>query len=196
MENENNQFTPEENKLLLPYDFDGIRELDNDPPSWFMYLFYITIFFAVIYIFHFHIFKQGAMQDQEYEEEVAAAKAALQQNQDPAAAAAVVAFTDAENLAAGKTIYTEKLCATCHGNLGEGNAIGPNLTDDSWIHGGSYQNILDIITIGAPAKGMTPFKDQLKPEQIAQVSSYVVSLQGSNPANAKAPQGEKYVPVP
>jgi cytochrome c oxidase cbb3-type subunit 3 len=194
MENENNQLTPEENKLLLPHDFDGIKELDNDPPSWFMYLFYITIFFAVIYIFHFHIFKQGALQDQEYAEEVAAANATLQQNLDPAAA--LVAFTDAENLAAGKAIFTEKLCATCHGNLGEGNAIGPNLTDEFWIHGGSFQNIVDIITIGAPAKGMTPFKDQLKPEQIVQVSSYIASLKGSNPANAKAAQGEKYVPAP
>jgi cytochrome c oxidase cbb3-type subunit 3 len=194
MENENNQLTPEENKLLLPHDFDGIKVLDNDPPSWFMYLFYITIFFAVIYIFHFHIFKQGALQDQEYAEEVAAANAALQQNLDPAAA--LVAFTDAENLAAGKAIFTEKLCATCHGNLGEGNAIGPNLTDEFWIHGGSFQNIVDIITIGAPAKGMTPFKDQLKPEQIVQVSSYIASLKGSNPANAKAAQGEKYVPAP
>jgi cytochrome c oxidase cbb3-type subunit 3 len=148
----------------------------------------------VIYIFHFHIFKQGALQDQEYAEEVAAANATLQQNLDPAAA--LVAFTDAENLAAGKAIFTEKLCATCHGNLGEGNAIGPNLTDEFWIHGGSFQNIVDIITIGAPAKGMTPFKDQLKPEQIVQVSSYIASLKGSNPANAKAAQGEKYVPAP
>jgi cytochrome c oxidase cbb3-type subunit 3 len=192
MENEKDQLNQEESKLLLPYDFDGIRELDNDPPRWFMYLFYITVFFSVIYIFHFHIFKQGAFQDQEYTEEVAAAQAALQSNQNAAPETDMVAFTDAENLAAGKAIFTQKLCATCHGNLGEGNAIGPNITDEFWINGGSYKQIINVITIGVPAKGMTPFKDQLTAEQIKQAGSYVMSLQGTNPPNAKAPQGEKY----
>ncbi len=190
MEKETNpNLTQEESKLLLPHDFDGIRELDNDPPRWFMYLFYITIFFGVIYVFHFHVFKQGALQDEEYKAEMAAAAAM----KGPAAEIELVAFTDELNLAKGKELYQQKICYSCHGNLGEGNTIGPNLTDDYWIHGGAFSNIYDMIKLGVPAKGMPPFKDQATEEQLLQMASYVASLAGTNPPNAREPQGELYV---
>jgi cytochrome c oxidase cbb3-type subunit 3 len=96
-------------------------------------------------------------------------------------------------LAAGEVIFNTKLCTTCHGKFGEGNAIGPNLTDKYWINGkGTITDVVGVITNGAAAKGMTPFKDQLSPKQILQVASFVLSkLQGSNPPNPKPPQGNK-----
>ena len=78
---------------------------------------------------------------------------------------------------------------TCHGTSGEGNAIGPNLTDDAWIHGCKFDDVFSLIKNGFPTKGMTAFKGQLSDEKIQQVASFVLSLKGTNPANAKAPQG-------
>ena len=187
MKNEKNQIeNPEENSLLLPHEFDGIRELDNPPPRWFMYLFYITIFFGVIYVFHFHVFKQGALPAEEYSQEMA--EAAVLKAPEPAAE--LVAFTDTPSLQKGKELYTQKICNSCHGNLGEGNTVGPNLTDDYWIHESSFAGIYEILKIGVPAKGMPPFKDQATDEQIRLIASYVMSLRGTNPPNAREPQGE------
>lgn len=177
----------EEKDLLLDHDFDGIKELDNAIPGWFLYMFYITIFIAVIYVFHYHLFKQGPLQDEEYAREMAS----LTADSSDTHMLDLVLLTDAASLEKGKALYQEKLCYSCHGNLGEGNAIGPNLTDEYWIHGSTYKEIVTIITAGVPQKGMAPFGDQLPAEAIHQIASYVVSIQGSNPANAKAPQGDK-----
>ncbi len=181
-------------KLMADHEFDGIQELDNPPPSWLMYLFYFTVFFSALYWVHYDIFGQGPNQEEEYQQEMALALDMQQNNADEVLPQDLKALTDEASLAAGKKLYGEKLCATCHGAAGEGNAIGPNLTDEFWIHGGAFEDIVAVIKNGVLAKGMTPYKDQLTPEQITQVASYVVSLQGSNPPNAKKPQGEKYTP--
>lgn len=179
--------TDQEKDLLIPHEFDGIRELDNPAPRWLMYLLYITVFFSAVYWVHYITFKQGPSQDQEYLLEMAAANASKAAD---TAGAALVLLTDQASLDAGKTIYSEKLCYSCHGMLGEGNLVGPNLTDKYWLHGGTLENLVEVMKNGVPAKGMAPFKDQLSEEQILQVVSYVLSLQGSDPPNAKAPQGD------
>lgn len=99
-------------------------------------------------------------------------------------------LTDAADIEAGKTIYNEMNCFACHGMNGEGNAIGPNLTDEYWLHGCDFESVFNIIKNGNPAKGMTAFKGQISDEKIQQVASYLKTLEGINPANAKAPQGE------
>lgn len=187
---ENVMLTDQEKNLLMPHEFDGIRELDNPAPRWLMYLLYLTVFFAALYWVHYHTFKQGPNQDEEYAMEIAAAEAARGAD---TTAVKLVQLTDAASLESGKKIYNDKLCYSCHGMLGEGNAVGPNLTDEYWLHGGKLENLMEVMKNGVPAKGMAPFKDQLSEEQILQVVSYVLSLQGSNPPNAKAPQGEKEV---
>lgn len=179
--------TDQEKDLLIPHEFDGIRELDNPAPRWLMYLLYITVFFSAVYWVHYITFKQGPSQDQEYLLEMAAANASKAAD---TAGAALVLLTDQASLDAGKTIYSEKLCYSCHGMLGEGNLVGPNLTDKYWLHGSTLENLVEVMKNGVPAKGMAPFKDQLSEEQILQVVSYVLSLQGSDPPNAKAPQGD------
>ncbi len=172
------------------HEFDGIKELNNPPPPWIMYLFYITVIFSVFYWVYYHAWGKGDLQDEEYNKEMAAAQVKIDAFKAETKAVEIVLLTDAESLAAGETIYKEKLCATCHGQFGEGNAIGPNLTDNYWISGGSIEDVFNIIKNGVPTKGMTPFKDQLPDDKILQVSSYVLDkLVGSNPANAKEPQG-------
>jgi len=180
-------------KLMDNHDYDGIKELDNDPPAWLMWIFWITIFFGAIYLGHYILFKEGDSQAAEYENEVAdAKKAGLSKDTLKFDETKIVLLNDSVNLEAGKKLFAEKICITCHGIMGEGNAVGPNLADEYWINGGSPENVFKVIKYGVPAKGMTPFKDQLSNEKILQLVSYVmVKIKGSNPPNAKAPQGTK-----
>ena len=177
----------------LDHDFDGIEELNNPIPPWLLYMWYISVAFAVIYFVVYHIWGIADLQDAEYQKQMAKAEAKIEQHKAETGQIAIVLFTDDKNIAAGEAIFKEKLCMTCHGANGEGNAIGPNLTDSYWLHGqGNVEDVFNIIKNGVPTKGMTPFKDQLSDEQILQVSSFILEkLAGSNPPNAKAPQGVK-----
>ena len=177
----------EKEKLLEDHDFDGIRELDNPPPPWLIYLFYASIVFAGIYFFVYHVFKTGDTQNQKYDKEVAKFEASK-----PKENVTIKFIYDEAGLKAGEEIFATNICASCHGLLLEGNAIGPNMTDEYWIHGNSIENMLDIISNGNSLKGMSPYKDKLSQEQIIQVASFIWSKQGSNPPNAKDPQGDKY----
>jgi cytochrome c oxidase cbb3-type subunit 3 len=181
-------------KLIQGHEYDGIKELDNKLPKWWLGLFYITIIFAIVYLLRFHVLKTSPLQEEEYLKEMAMVEKtgheAMQQGgTEPAA---LTMMTDTDNLTAGKEIY-DKNCLVCHLSKGEG-LVGPNLTDAYWIHGGSFDNIVNTIIVGVPAKGMISWKDMLSSLQIQQVASYIVSLQGTNPPNAKAPEGELYSP--
>ena len=185
--------TKDENSLLLEHEFDGIQELDNPPPPWLMYMLYISIFFAAIYWVHYHTFKQGPSQNEEYAIEMAEVEAA-KANIATEAPEALALLTDETSLKEGGRMYQVGNCAACHGKLGEGNQIGPNLTDDYWINGGSFEDVVKVIKFGVLTKGMTPFKDQMNDKQIGQLTSYVLtSMKGSNPPNAKEAQGEQFV---
>lgn len=281
---------------LLDHDYDGIQELDNDLPPWWLWLFYLTIAFAVIYMLNYHVFKTGDLQIAEYNkemnpnwvppderrpkqagifyhspyavtkhditprmqmEEVIAAKKAAEEKAKLQAAIAkaeenqeggvsiddisfndlirqamkkaqpddlkklqndfpdiyaslsseetgsdtgtdkketspvqqIPALTDAASIDAGKAIFL-KNCASCHGNKGQGG-IGPNMTDDYWLHGAGMTNVVHTITNGVPAKGMISWKPILSEKEILQVASYLLTLHGTNPPNPKKPQGEK-----
>ena len=185
----------EESGMLLDHDYDGIKELDNDLPPWWVYLFYICVFFGVGYLGYYHLFG-GENQIQEYERKNAEALLAIEEWKKTAVdlvdASNVVALTDEASLAAGKAIYSER-CIACHLPDG-GGSIGPNLTDEYWILGGGIKNIFHTISEGGrDGKGMIPWKSELKPSQIQQVSSYVLSLSGTTPLEAKAPEGEIWV---
>lgn len=182
----------QEHTILLDHNYDGIMELDNNLPPWWKYLFYVTIVFSIIYMINYHVINIWPLSDQEYKDEIALAElqkanmagAMINEN-------TVTALTDIAALSAGKEIFV-KYCAACHGQKGEG-LVGPNLTDDYWIHGGGIKNIYRIVVNGVIEKGMLSWKAQLKPQQIQEVGSYILSLYGTNPPNAKAPQGEKWV---
>lgn len=188
----------QEKDILLDHDYDGIQELDNSLPPWWKYGFYVTIIFACIYLYRFHISHEGKSQYEEYvadmqkgEEEKAAYLAKSANNVDETN---VVQLKDATTLADGKEIF-EKNCSPCHVADGGGN-VGPNLTDDYWLHGGSIKDIFKSIKYGWQDKGMKSWKDDLSPKQIQEVASFIKSLKGSHPASPKAPQGELYIEAP
>ncbi|MCU0345431.1 MAG: c-type cytochrome [Saprospiraceae bacterium] len=181
----------------LGHDYDGIRELDNKMPPWWLGLFYGSIIFSAIYLFAFHLSDIGPSSKQEYDTEVEVAKAEVNAYLATVADAVdennVTALTDEQELALGKSIF-EVSCATCHGKLGEGG-IGPNMTDDYWIHGGGIQNVFKTIKNGVPEKGMISWADQLRASDMQRVASYILTLRGTNPPNGKAQQGTLYDPA-
>jgi len=182
-----------EDEILLEDDYDGIKELDNKVPPWFNYLFYTTIIFAVIYFLNYQVFKTGMSQAQEYQAEMQAAavqQAELTKKGTVISAENVKLLEDPASLNAGKEVFKAN-CVPCHGPEG-GGVVGPNLTDDYWIHGGGIKNVFHTIKNGVPSKGMPTWMNQLSMKQIQDVASYVISLHGTHPANAKPPQGEKY----
>jgi cytochrome c oxidase cbb3-type subunit 3 len=183
----------EEKDIMMDHEFDGIVELDNPTPAWFMGLFYATIIFAVVYLLNYHVFEWSPLQDEEYAIEMKAAEvdkaAVLAKSGEAIDENSVKASTDAGIIAAGKAVYTQN-CIACHGALGEGT-VGPNLTDDSWLHGGTVNAIFKTIKYGVPEKGMISWEKTLTPKQTSDVSNFILSLQGTNPPNPKAPQGVK-----
>ena len=182
----------EEGEIVLDHNYDGIRELDNVLPPWWVYMFYATIIFSAIYLVRFHIVGDYT-QSIEYEREVAEAKIAIETYKKTAKnlidVNTVEILTGAEDLNAGKKIF-EVNCVACHMADG-GGGIGPNLTDAYWILGGGIKNVFNTISEGGrDGKGMVAWKNNLKPIEMAQVASYVLQFQGTVPANPKDPDGE------
>lgn len=255
--------------LLMDHEYDGIQELDNDLPPWWLNLFYITILFSFVYLMYFHVLGMGDLQEAElykeydpswtsgkqtasvlgeysspyaspkgeitpyieaqfssyigpevpvealiveamrrsdtemldklkaafpvYYEKLISGEGPLDPKAGGAVAAAdlspVEALTDEASLAEGKDIFI-KNCASCHGMSGEGG-VGPNMTDDYWIHGAEMNQMIKIVNEGVIAKGMIPWRGTLSDDKILKVSSYIKTIRGTNPPNGKAPQGEK-----
>lgn len=181
-----------EAEIMSSHSYDGIRELDNRLPSWWVNMFLVSIVFAIGYIYYYHLGGNGPSSSEEYETELAVAE----KNASRAAASetgsvdekTVTALTDAPDLGEGELIFKNS-CAACHGMHGEGS-VGPNLTDGYWLHGGGIKHIFHTIKFGVPEKGMIAWQSQLKPTDIQKVASYILTLKGTNPANPKAPQGE------
>ncbi|WKL48305.1 cbb3-type cytochrome c oxidase N-terminal domain-containing protein [Flavobacterium pectinovorum] len=184
-----------EGALLMDHDYDGIKELDNNLPPWWVYLFYACIIFGVIYVARYDVFGADD-QEMELKKEMAQAKIDvdeyLKTAPDLMDEKTVVLLTDKENLDVGKEIFTTN-CAACHRADG-GGQIGPNLTDDRWILGGGIKNLFHTITNGGrDGKGMISWKGTLKPKEIQKVASYILSLQGSDPKDPKEAEGEVWV---
>ncbi len=183
-----------DHNLIEGHDYDGIKELDNPPPFWLLSLFYLSVIFAVAYGAYYFWLGMGDLQVAEYEKAMAEAQINMKNKQAESSFDEnnIVLFTDESDINAGAELFATKTCTTCHGAHGEGNAIGPNLTDEYWIHGNTPNELFHVIKNGVPSKGMTPFKGQLSDKQMVQVLSYILlKIQKSNPENAKAPQGEK-----
>lgn len=183
--------------LIQGHDYDGIQELDNKAPAWFQFIFYVTIVFAVIYMINFHMLGKNNLMLDEYVQEMTIAqqeKDALMKTGGNINETNVSPLASPDDLKAGKDLFTVN-CVSCHGNGGEGT-VGPNLTDDYWIHGGGIKNVFATISNGVPAKGMITWKAQLNPKQIQQLASYVLTLHGTNPPNGKAPEGNVWKEEP
>jgi cytochrome c oxidase cbb3-type subunit III len=197
------------------HDYDGITELDNKLPRWWVWLFWITIIYGAVYLGYYHVARVGPLQEAAYQREMKAAKAAIAAHEiastigsgtntngtpsiyqatagaaEPAAPAAdpADALTDTATLEKGKGVYMAN-CLPCHGDKGQG-IVGPNFTDDWYIHGPLFADTLRTIREGVIAKGMVPWKGVLKPADVIAVASYIHSLRGTNPPNPKPPEPE------
>lgn len=173
-----------EDEVIEGHDYDGIVEYDNDLPPWWKYLFYLTIVFAFVYIFVFHVFNIAPLQLEEYtmaveKAEIMYANVDLEYEKPS---------EDEALLKESETVFVQN-CAACHGQLGEGG-VGPNLTDKYWLHGGDINAVYHTIKYGIEEKGMKSWKNEFSNEQIYGMASYIATLQGTNPPNAKEPQGE------
>jgi cytochrome c oxidase cbb3-type subunit 3 len=177
--------------LLLPHEADGIRELDNNLPRWWVWLFNLTIAFSVVYWIYYHVLGTGKIQAAEYVREMEAG--------DKIKSVAVARFegslaslqpvSDSVALAQGQQTY-KTLCAPCHREDG-GGLVGPNLTDDYWIHGTNFSDNLKVIWNGIPEKGMVTWKGVLQPNDIHMVASYIYTLRGTKPPNPKLPENQQ-----
>lgn len=186
-----------EGEIDMGHDFDGIRELDNHLPPWWKWLFWATIGWSAIYLVVFHITSALPLSEKEYENQVAEAEVQKQKLLASQPQANIDLNTleynaDAATIAKGKQIFTSINCGSCHRNDGGGNSIGPNLTDTYWLHGGDIKSIFETVNKGVVEKGMPAWGKTLSPGEVRDVTFFVMSLQGSNPANPKSPQGELY----
>ena len=165
--------------LLLDHNYDGIQELDNKLPRWWVWLFYITIIYSAIYLVYYHVTSTGDLQAAEYANEMKIGEQIKNGAMDKfeSTIATQQPSLDAAVLENGKQTYT-KLCAPCH-RVDGGGLVGPNLTDNYWIHGSNYVDSVKIIWDGVPAKGMITWKTVLKPEEIQSVASYIYTLRGA-----------------
>ena len=185
-----------EKEILLDHNYDGIQELDNNLPPWWLAMFYITVIWGVAYYGYNHWTSYGissteawAMEMQEAEEAIAAFRSGQAVAIDETN---VTVMDDPAELALGEQLYNTN-CAVCHLNTGAG-LVGPNLTDEYWIHGGGIKNIFSTIKYGVPEKGMISWSSQMRPADMQRVASYILTLAGTNPPNPKEPQGEIWTP--
>ncbi len=186
-----------EETIMLDHNYDGIRELDNHLPPWWKWLLYGSIVWAVFYLIAYHVTNSLPLQTEEYNNEVAYAEEQVRKlkAENPGVVIdenTVILTTDAIALQDGKETFNN-ICASCH-RVDGGGDIGPNLTDQYWIHGGSIQDVFKVVKNGVPNTNMVSWGGALSPEKMQNVSSYLLTLQGSNPPNAKAPEGDMYVP--
>lgn len=180
-----------EAEITIDHGYDGIRELDNHLPPWWVNMFILTVIWAIGYMWFYHWGGSGLNQAEEYKMEVETAKKeiaiALAGKANAVDESSVIALTDASSLGEGELTF-KSVCAACHGQKGEG-MVGPNMTDEYWIHGGGIKNVFKVIKYGVPEKGMISWASQLKPSDMQKVASYILTLKGTNPPNQKAPQG-------
>lgn len=183
----NNAKDPQE-PLLLDHDYDGIRELDNKLPRWWVWLFNLTIVFAVFYMIYYHILGQGNLMAAQYQQEMAIGNVVKARaiSEFENSMASLQPSTDPAVLAEGRDTFL-KLCAPCH-RVDGGGLVGPNLCDDYWLHGSNFVDNLQTIWNGVPAKGMVTWKGTLKPSTIYAAGSFIYSLRGTHPQNPKPPE--------
>ncbi len=186
-----------ENQKLNAEHYDGIKELDNDLPNWWLMIFFLTILYSVGYMYFYHADGGGVLPVQEYlAEQQRLSEASVTKTPDGKAAITedelAAAIASPKDISQGKQVFDSK-CIACHGPTG-GGSVGPNLTDDYWIHGGKPSQVATTILKGVPEKGMISWEALLTKNEIIGVVAYIKSLRGISVENAKEPQGVKEEP--
>ena len=185
-----NQEPNDNERPLLEHASDGIQELDNLLPRWWVWLFWICNVFAFLYMLYFHVLNFGDSQAAAYVKEAKIGEE-IKNNalvKFESSLSSLKPSSEKVHIERGRQVYTT-YCAPCH-RVDGGGIVGPNLTDTYWIHGDSYHDNLKTIINGVPEKGMLTWRGVLKPEEIQNVASFIYTLRGSNPPNAKAPENQ------
>lgn len=187
----------QESEIELDHSYDGIRELDNHLPPWWKWLFYGTMVWAVVYFIVFHVSETLPLSEEEYKMELALAEEQVRKHQASQPQSVVdensLTYTgDAAAIEKGKAVFTNNNCGGCHRGDGGGNSIGPNLTDEYWLHGGEIKNIFLTIKNGVVEKGMPAWGKSMSAQDVRDVTFFVMSLQGTNPPDPKGPQGDVF----
>ncbi|HYW49121.1 MAG TPA: cbb3-type cytochrome c oxidase N-terminal domain-containing protein [Gemmatimonadaceae bacterium] len=173
---------------LLEHSYDGIQEYDNPMPQWWVTLFWVTIVFSIFYYVNPAGTGAGPGREAEYEADMLAFRAAHPPDGNAGDAPTLLATTrNRAEVAEGAKLYAAK-CAACHAVDG-GGLIGPNLTDDAWLHGATIDSIYATVNDGVLAKGMPAWGKLLKADEMQEVVAYVWTLHGTAPAKPKAPEG-------
>lgn len=187
-----------EDTIMTDHEYDGIRELDNSLPPWWIYGFYLTIIWSVFYLGYYHVFSAGPLQLEELAIAEQRAEAAMEEFRKKSSnlidETTITFLTTPSDIEEGKKLFAEKTCTACHGPQG-GGSIGPNLTDEYWMHGGDAKSVFKSIKYGIPEKGMRAWENEITPSQMAQIVAYIHSTKGTNPPGAKEAQGELYTPT-
>ena len=189
----------DEKDKLMDHEYDGIRELDNHMPVWWLWLFYFSIAFGVGYMLYYQVFGWGPSQHEEYQQEIAAAEAKFgpMEEENPVENFDWTVNEAAPDIEAGRKLFmsSEQICFTCHGNQGQG-LVGPNLTDDVWLHGCQPKDIASSIIHGYTEQGMLPYGSgsKISNEKVQQLVSFIASIQNTNPEGAKAPDMSRVQP--
>jgi cytochrome c oxidase cbb3-type subunit 3 len=188
-----------EEKLLLSHEYDGIREFDNPMPKWWKWIFWGSFYFALGYFAHYHLTGNGTSVHESYELEIAAAREAeaqeLLKGGGPSEQTLGEMEANAGLMTDAKTLFVQK-CAQCHGNNGEGK-IGPNLTDEYWIHGdGSLMAIYNVVSEGVPAKGMPTWSRQMRLIEVMKMAAFVGTIRNTNLPGPRPPEGNKVAAGP
>lgn len=180
--------------LLLDHDADGIRELDNNLPRWWVWLFYLTIAFSIVYLAYYHVFRAGDLQATEYSKEAKLGESIKAEaiGKFESSLDSLTPSKDNVVLAKGQQTYST-LCAPCHRPDG-GGLVGPNLCDDFWMHGSNFVDNVKTIINGVPEKGMLTWRGVLKPNEIHAVASYIYTFRGNTPPNPKPPENQPQQP--
>lgn len=187
----------QESEIEMDHSYDGIRELDNHLPPWWKWLFYGTAVWAVVYFIVFHVSESLPLSEEEYKMELALAEEQVRKHQasQPQSVVDENALTyteDPEAIEKGRAVFTNNNCGGCHRGDGGGNSIGPNLTDEYWLHGGEVKNVFLTIKNGVVEKGMPAWGKSMSAQDVRDVTFFIMSLQGTNPPDAKGPQGDVF----
>lgn len=181
----------DEKDVVRPHQFDGIQEYENQLPRWWVGMFYLSIVFAGIYIYYYEIDEKGISLQRGYELELAREremKAAEKGKKPEMSESELEALAQNPDVLKIGQIQFQGKCASCHAADG-GGLVGPNLTDDYWIHGRKMSEMVKLITEGVSAKGMPPWGGMMSVEEIQASAAFIRSLNGTKPASPKAPEG-------
>ncbi|MCP4291536.1 MAG: c-type cytochrome [bacterium] len=175
---------------VMEHEYDGIQEFDNKLPNWWLWIMWGSMVFGLLYWLVFHTLEIRDLPKGDFETEMRLADEAMfeRMKNNPVTNESLMALVEMPaKVTEGREMFV-KFCVACHLDDGRG-LVGPNLTDNAWIHGCEPMNLYDIVSKGVAAKGMPSWINQLGPGGVQTVTAYVMTIRNSN-IKGKSPEGD------